>query len=243
MYGYIYKITNLVNGKIYVGQHKSNIFEPNKYLGSGVALKKAIEKYGINSFSQELVEWCESKQKLNEREMFWINNLNSNCSNIGYNLTLGGDGGDTFSMDSIEGKQRRREKISKSNRNPSKETREKMSKSRKGKFHHSEESKLKMSKARKGRKLTLEWKEKIRASHLGKKGKPLTENQKLHQRLKQSHNHIKCVELDKEFVSYNDAARYFSSIFNVEQTTIRMGISYALKHSGKYKNYTFIKIS
>ena len=43
MYGYIYKTTNLVNGKIYIGQHKSNTFDTN-YYGSGTILNKAIQK-------------------------------------------------------------------------------------------------------------------------------------------------------------------------------------------------------
>lgn len=56
MYGYIYKTTNLVNGKIYVGQHKAAIFEPNNYMGSGKILHSAIQKYGIDAFRQELIE-------------------------------------------------------------------------------------------------------------------------------------------------------------------------------------------
>ena len=47
MFGYIYKTTNLINNKIYIGQHKSEKFEPNKYIGSGVVLLKAINKYGF----------------------------------------------------------------------------------------------------------------------------------------------------------------------------------------------------
>lgn len=46
MYGYIYKTTNLLNGKIYVGQHKAEKFEPDKYLGSGTIFLEALQKYG-----------------------------------------------------------------------------------------------------------------------------------------------------------------------------------------------------
>ena len=46
MFGYIYMTINTVNGKKYIGQHKSSEFEGNKYLDSGKILKQAIEKYG-----------------------------------------------------------------------------------------------------------------------------------------------------------------------------------------------------
>jgi len=50
----VYKTTNLVNGKIYVGVHKTK--NPNdSYLGSGNQIKRAIEKYGADSFSKEIL--------------------------------------------------------------------------------------------------------------------------------------------------------------------------------------------
>lgn len=45
MYGYVYKTTNIINGKMYIGQHKSEKFDES-YKGSGVILTKALEKYG-----------------------------------------------------------------------------------------------------------------------------------------------------------------------------------------------------
>lgn len=89
MYGYIYKTTNLVNGKIYVGQHKSNCFDA-KYYGSGKILKQAISKFGIDSFICELIEWCETKEQIEEREIFWIAKYDSCNPNIGYNISEGG---------------------------------------------------------------------------------------------------------------------------------------------------------
>ena len=43
MHGYIYKTTNLINGKIYIGQHVSQKFEPTRYIGSGAIFTKAIQ--------------------------------------------------------------------------------------------------------------------------------------------------------------------------------------------------------
>ena len=68
MYGYIYKTTNLINNKMYIGKHRSTVFEPDKYIGSGPILIKAIKKYGKENFKCELIEWCETKQQLDERE-------------------------------------------------------------------------------------------------------------------------------------------------------------------------------
>lgn len=90
----IYKITNLVNSKIYIGQDKRN--NPN-YLGSGKILHLAFKKYGTENFIKEIIEECESKEHLDERERYWINFYKSTDRNIGYNIALGGDGGDTIS--------------------------------------------------------------------------------------------------------------------------------------------------
>lgn len=71
MYGFIYITTNHVNGKKYIGQ-KNYDKRGNwkKYLGSGVILAKAIQKYGKENFSKEVVEECESKEQLDEREKY-----------------------------------------------------------------------------------------------------------------------------------------------------------------------------
>lgn len=92
MYGYIYKTTNTITNKIYIGQKKSEIFIGENYLGSGVRLKSSIKHHGKNNFKVELIEWCYSKQELDEREKFWINYFDSRNPDIGYNITVGGDG-------------------------------------------------------------------------------------------------------------------------------------------------------
>ena len=90
----IYKTTNLVNGKIYIGQDKNN--NP-AYLGSGKILHLAFQKHGVENFNKEILEECESVQELNEREKHWISFYNSTDRKIGYNIALGGNGGDTIS--------------------------------------------------------------------------------------------------------------------------------------------------
>jgi len=79
----IYKITNLINNKIYIGRDKNN--NP-KYFGSGSLIKDAIKNYGKNNFKKEILETCDNESELNEREKYWIKNLNSQNLEIGYNI-------------------------------------------------------------------------------------------------------------------------------------------------------------
>lgn len=94
---YIYKITNLINKKIYVGktsftiqkrwqEHKKDASKNNF---KNRPLYAALLKYGFENFSIEILEEC-SNELVNKREVFWIKKLDSYES--GYNATLGGDG-------------------------------------------------------------------------------------------------------------------------------------------------------
>lgn len=89
----IYKTTNLINNKIYIGKDKYN--NP-KYFGSGLLIKRAIKKYGKNNFIKEIIEYCDDLLELNNKEIYWIK-FYKNSNNILYNITNGGDGGDTLS--------------------------------------------------------------------------------------------------------------------------------------------------
>lgn len=106
----IYKTSNLINGRIYVGKDKHN--NP-KYLGSGNILNQAINKYGIKNFQKEILEYCNTEEELSDREKYWIDKLNSLYIHGGYNLTKGGEGGDTFTNKPEELKTITRNKISK----------------------------------------------------------------------------------------------------------------------------------
>lgn len=93
----IYKITNLINGKIYVGQsidiydrwyqHKYKAFHETE-LAYNSAIHAAFRKYGLESFKFEIIEQCD-QEMLDAREQFWIKKLNSLTPN-GYNILQGG---------------------------------------------------------------------------------------------------------------------------------------------------------
>ena len=88
MYGYIYETTNLINGKKYIGQRKAG--RTALYLGSGVALKRAIKKYGKENFVKRIICECGSKEELDLMEIHYITEANAVESDQYYNLVDGG---------------------------------------------------------------------------------------------------------------------------------------------------------
>lgn len=90
MYGYIYKTTNLLDHKIYIGQHKGHLFD-SYYYGSGSWFRAVLKKYGKNNFRCEIIEECETPESLNKREVYWIEYFQSINPSIGYNLAKGGE--------------------------------------------------------------------------------------------------------------------------------------------------------
>lgn len=96
MYGYIYITTNTVNNKIYIGQHKAESYDP-KYFGSGLLIKRAIEKYGLSNFKNEIIQWVESNEEADTKEKYFIELFGSRDIKIGYNIVTGGNGGNLIS--------------------------------------------------------------------------------------------------------------------------------------------------
>lgn len=131
MYGYIYQVENKINRKKYIGQSKGKY--NNWYLGSGILIKKAIEKYGKENFTKTLIKYAHTKKELNELEIKYISEMNAVDDNSFYNLDEGGRGGDTWTG-----------------------------------RHHSKESRMKMSKTKKGHP----------SPHKGKKFRPRTDEEK-----------------------------------------------------------------
>lgn len=89
-YGYIYIITNNLDGRSYVGQHCAQKFDSG-YWGSGDAISAAIKKYGQSNFTRGVLVWVASKAEADTEEIYWIDLLDT-FHGDGYNLTPGGGG-------------------------------------------------------------------------------------------------------------------------------------------------------
>jgi len=92
-YHFIYKTTNIINNKYYIGMHSTNNLEDG-YVGSGKRLWYSINKYGKDNFKVEIIEFLDNMKLLKEKEREYVNeNLlkDKKCMNI----KLGGEGGFT----------------------------------------------------------------------------------------------------------------------------------------------------
>ncbi len=94
-YMFVYRTTNLKNGKIYIGQHSTNDLTDG-YKGSGLLINKAFNKYGKINFQFEIIEFSDSREYLDQLEKKLIMEQSALNKNIGYNLHQGGLGGSSF---------------------------------------------------------------------------------------------------------------------------------------------------
>lgn len=85
---FIYLTTNLINGKQYIGQHYG--YTNDAYLGSGVMLTRAIEKYGAENFNRVILCFCKDAEEANSKEIEIIARYNAVEDNNFYNLASGG---------------------------------------------------------------------------------------------------------------------------------------------------------
>lgn len=186
MVGIIYKATNTINGKVYIGQTKQD-FESRKryhyfYMNQGVdfVFYRALRKYGWDNFHWEIIDTANSEDELDNKEIFWISHLKSYIydeNSNGYNMTLGGEGARGRVVSDETRKKLSKAKKGENNplfgKNLSEEHRRKISDGNKGK-NVSEETRIKMSKSQmgdshwnRGKNLSDEHKKKIAESISG----------------------------------------------------------------------------
>jgi hypothetical protein len=91
MFYTVYKITNKINGKFYIGKHQTTNLDDG-YMGSGKHLRKAIEKYGVDNFVKEILGFYPTVEEMNQAEK----DLVILDESISYNLCPGGHGGFGF---------------------------------------------------------------------------------------------------------------------------------------------------
>ena len=181
-YNLIYKTTNLINNKIYVGVHCTDDID-DTYLGSGKLIIKAIKKYGKENFKREILYEFGSAELAFWYESYLVDHDFINREDT-YNVAIGGGlpfTGRKHSEESKEQMSNSRKGLVPWNKGKhhTKETKEKISS-----YRHTEEQKLKMSNALKGRefsekhcnaisnslkghKVSLETREKIKESNKG----------------------------------------------------------------------------
>jgi group I intron endonuclease len=99
-YGFVYKTTNHITGKQYIGicSFQKPSAASAEYLGSGKLLKLAIKKYGRENFSREILQECDTYEELIEAEQRWIEQTGAVNSPNYYNLASGGYGGSSKDM-------------------------------------------------------------------------------------------------------------------------------------------------
>ena len=91
IYYTIYKTTNKINGKYYIGKHKTS--DPfDNYMGSGTLIRRAISRYGIENFEKEILDYAENDNHLNILESEYVSEDVVNDPNC-YNMKIGGYGG------------------------------------------------------------------------------------------------------------------------------------------------------
>jgi group I intron endonuclease len=206
--GYIYKITNKINGKIYIGQTIQTLKErwkQHKKVGSNCCyLKKAFVKHGIDNFEFKLICIC-FDEDLNKYEIQYMEKYNSMVPN-GYNLRKGGNNGKHH--------EETKKKISEALKDRTDIFRPNL-----GKIV-SEETKKKISNALKGRK------DIIRPSH--HLGKPHTEETKKKMSMWHKLKGKKILQYDlnnnfiKKFLSVNEASKEN----NISESSIRLCCKY-----------------
>ena len=177
MEGVIYKYTNKINGKVYIGQtidEYRRIWNHRKACDDSL-FHRAVRKYGFDSFEYTVLERVD-EDLLNGREVVWIEQYKTNDRKFGYNLTSGGEGTRGYKYTDEQRKNRSlqakrnksftghthtdeyKRRMSELNKGKvfSEETKQKMSESKKGNKYHlgkilSDETRMKISESCKGR--------------------------------------------------------------------------------------------
>ena len=252
MKGIIYCIERIKTGKKYIGQHLGTI--DDGYWGSGVAISKAIKKYGKGEFKKYTLEECDIKV-LNDREQYWIKHYNTFLGE-GYNMDNGGACNSGYWVNLSDEKKaeihakrltnrpkdfkeimhrvhkiRNNKAISKKlvGRTYSKETLQKMSNVAMGR-KMTDETKSKISKAKSGKTLTPQ-----QCNNISKatKGKPKSFRTEEHK--KKLRKEVLQLDLDGNVIKLWDAVSFAGNELKIDYTSISKCCNGKAKTTGGYK--------
>lgn len=101
LFYYVYKITNTINGKIYIGVHKTDNLE-DSYMGSGTLIKRSIKKHGVENFIKEYIQFFDDYQSCLDLEELLVTEAFI-ASPHNYNIKGGEVFGNVFAGKSIKG--------------------------------------------------------------------------------------------------------------------------------------------
>lgn len=174
---YVYEITNLIDGKKYIGFSSKTPDTSLNYFGSGDLITRAIKKHGKENFQKTILQEFKNEVEARKYEEFLIEKYNAIQDTNYYNLTKGGFGGFSENAKIKQASIETRKKISDANRGRivSQETREILSKKLKGTkpwnigIPRSDETKKKLSDALKNKPLTDEHRKNISKAQKGRK--------------------------------------------------------------------------
>jgi hypothetical protein len=121
----VYKITNTKNKKIYIGKHQTENINDG-YFGSGVALEKAIKKYGKDLFIKKILFIFETEDEMNTKEKEIVTEKFIAKKN-NYNMGVGGEGGSHFKGKTHTEETKKKLSLLSKGRKASEETRKKIS--------------------------------------------------------------------------------------------------------------------
>lgn len=250
IYGRVYKITNLINNKVYIGQTTQDPkerFRAHCRKNGCIAIHSAIKKYGKSNFKIETIALAANPEELNIKETYWIYFYNSTSRKHGYNLCFGGADRRVI--------QETKDRMSKSAKKKvlTQETKDKISKALRGRVFKEGHGK-KISEAKAG--LKYNWKNKcmwsklpkeqyekrvmsLRVKHKTKEDSRRAMNANLKKRRQFFNSEFKkrgklegivCESTGEFFKSYNAAARKY----NINACSLREHVIGLYSHAGGY---------
>lgn len=235
MIHYIYKITNTINNKVYVGIHSTNNINDG-YMGSGVALKSAFKKYGLSNFTKEVIQTANTREEVSNLETQIVTEEFCKLT-TNYNLKTGGD-----ECCAHHESTRKKMSIAQTGRKRTPERIEQMRQHMlKNNPMQNEESRNKVRQSKLGKPRSQELKDKVSATLKGKQPAFLNPRVKANQELINRWRLLDQIyDLKQSGMNNADIARSFNGVFK-HTTAIRAMLEYISKNGDPRKDHQWLQ--